>query len=263
MLQMAQKRELSIKNESDPYEDQFAEVRFSNSTDKRLILAKSQPFGRLMYSLDAYKFLGNGYTAISSVRALNKNNIQETVSDYETYLNGVRYRSDREIPKEAGFCIANGFIANDGKVSQVENANLYFKLKKNPDVAIRISSDVYFKKEKGLIERGKEATAKQPAEWTTKIKVIKEGERIVNGRKGEEHLESFPSDDKMGTAHLLAWETLGEIGNPLTPGLSLRIYTGEGGAGETLSSSISTQEVVAIYEAVIKSIRVRPVTGTQ
>jgi hypothetical protein len=67
----------------------------------------------------------------------------------------------------------------------------------------------------------------------------------------------------MGTAHLLAWETLGEIGNPLTPGLSLRIYTGEGGAGETLSSSIGTQEVVAIYEAVVKSIRVRPVAGTQ
>ncbi|WP_141111229.1 T6SS immunity protein Tli4 family protein [Chromobacterium haemolyticum] len=257
MLKLAEKKELTLKNEDDKYEDQFAETRFSNSPDKRLVLAKSEPFGRLIYSLDAYKFLGNGYTALSSVRALNKKNIQETLSEHEAYLQGIRYRSDRDIPKEAGFCIANGFVSNDGKSPQFEMASITFALKNNPDVWFSIDSFTLSKPEPSLLERQK--AAKLDERFPGKIKAIRKGARTVNGMQGEESLNEFPSDNDMGVAHNFTWEAQGGFDNPLNPKVSIQLTSGEGVAGVTGESSLSAAQMQRLYESVIKSIRVRPV----
>ncbi|MDW5416658.1 T6SS immunity protein Tli4 family protein [Iodobacter sp. CM08] len=182
--------------------------------------------------------------------------INEIIDQYKTLINQTRYRAEKEIPKEPGFCFENGFVANDGKISQAEEASLYFVLKNNPYVKIRISSDVYFKQHKPLLERTDETGIR--IKFASKIKTFKRGNREVSTLKGEEILDRFPSDDEAGVAHSFVWETLGEVGNPLKASIHLEVNTGEGGGGQLFPSTLTDQEVMALYETIVKSIRIRP-----
>jgi hypothetical protein len=62
---------------------------------------------------------------------------------------------------------------------------------------------------------------------------------------------------------MFIWDTTGEIGNPLKPGLHLEVETALEVDGAETPSSLTTEQAVALYEAVVKSIRMRPVAGPQ
>lgn len=95
-------------------------------------------------------------------------------------------------------------------------------------------------------------------QFSSKIKTVKKGTREVNALKGEESLDVFLSDDETGMAHAFVWETLGEVGNPLLPSIHLEVNTGDAGAGQHFPATLSNQEAMALYEAIVKTIRIRP-----
>ncbi|AMC36614.1 hypothetical protein VN23_19470 [Janthinobacterium sp. B9-8] len=245
-----------LKNEKNVRSYKYVETRFAGNKNQRMIVSSRFAFNDKAFGIDTYKKVTNGYSFITSDRSFDDVRIKEILAGYEQYLNQVRYRSQSEIPKEPGFCFENGFVANDGKAQQAEAASLYFVLKNHPYVKIRISSDVYFKKYKTLLERMDESGVKK--QFLNKIKTVKQGPREVNSLKGEESLDVFPSDDETGVAHAFVWETLGEVGNPLLPSIHLEVNTGEAGAGQHFPATLSNREAMALYEAIVKTIRIRP-----
>ncbi|AZN37452.1 T6SS immunity protein Tli4 family protein [Iodobacter ciconiae] len=245
-----------LKNEKNTRSYKYVETRFAGNKNQRMIVSSRFAFNDKAFGIDTYKRTTNGYSFITSDRSFDDVRINDILNGYEQYLNQVRYRPQNEIPKEPGFCFENGFVANDGKTQQVEAASLYFVLKNHPYVKIRIESNVYFKQEQSLLERiHASGIIKKIGQ---KLKYNKEGKRNINGLNGEEALTALPSDDETGIAHIFTWETLGEIGNPLLPSINLEIKTGESGGGQTLPSTLSNQEAMALYEAIVKTIRIRP-----
>ncbi|MBV8048880.1 MAG: hypothetical protein JO171_17155 [Paludibacterium sp.] len=232
------------------------EIKLENNGT--ILLGYDDPFNTPMYSIDSFKW-ERGMAFITSQGAYDDKTIDATVGRYSSYLRSLRYRAPRDIPTEPGFCINNGFIASDGKTSQVEKANLAFRVKNNQDVRIRIETEVRFRPWPSLLERQKKARLDE--RFPGLIKTIRSGELTVNGLTGEESLTSFPSDDKTGDAHNFTWETLGEESNPLKPDIVLAITSGEGVAGVTGPSSMDTRQIQALYETIVKSIRLRPTGG--
>ncbi|TDR72437.1 T6SS immunity protein Tli4 family protein, partial [Paludibacterium purpuratum] len=55
--------------------------------------------------------------------------------------------------------------------------------------------------------------------------------------------------------------TQGDLSNPLKPNIHLEITSGEGIAGVTSPSSLSTQQIQALYDTIVKTIRIRPIGG--
>lgn len=241
-----------------------------NST---LLLGYKVAFGDAMYRIDSFKF-DRGYAFTTAGESYNDKKIDEIVGAFKSYLSNVRYRSDREIPSEPGFCFENGFVANDGKTSQPEHASLSFKLKNNPDVWVRISSYVYSKQETPLLQRIDDGDKKLEektkfvpgasellAQLDSQSKKLKAAERTINNMSGQEVWNEYPSDDRTGIDHHFIWETLGEVGNPLKPGIHLDISTGRPVKGDPTHSSLTTKQVQTLYEAIVKTIRIRPTGG--
>ncbi|MDW5416656.1 T6SS immunity protein Tli4 family protein [Iodobacter sp. CM08] len=251
----------ALKNENTKRGFKYVNEEFAGDDEKRILISKADLYGDVAYGIDTFKInpknkAGGSIYFYTAGQGYDDKRINEIIDKYKKLLNQTRYRTEKEIPKEPGFCFENGFVANDGKTSQPEEANLYFVLKNNPYVKIRIFSHVYFNKEQTLLERIDSSGVMK--KFLSKVKYNKQGKRIINGLNGEEALTTFPSDDETGIAHVFTWETLGEIGNPLFPSINLEIKTGDSGGSGTFPSTLSQQEAMALYETIVKSIRIRP-----
>jgi hypothetical protein len=249
------------KNESGKHGFKYVKSEFPEGRDRQIIVAKADLWGDSAYSIDAFVRMpsqkkGAGQFFYLSEEGFAGKDIDAIVANYRNILASIRYRSPSEIPTEPGFCIENGFIANDGKTAQVEDASLAFQLKNNPDVWITVSSDVYFKQEKPLLQRIKESGVDK--KFPGKGHVVSAQDRVINGMHGQESLDDFPSDDETGVAQSFVWETLGEVATPLKPSIQLNISSGNGIAGQTSPSSLSTKQIQALYESIVKTIRIRP-----
>jgi len=249
------------KNEPGKHGFKYVKSEFPEGGDKQIIVAKADLWGTSAYSLDAFvkiasQKVGSGHFYYLSGEGFSAKSLDSTIADYRDILATIRYRTPRGIPSEPGFCLENGFIANDGTHPQAEVASLAFRLTDNQDVRIRIESEVRFKPWPSLLTKQKQANLQ--GRFPGMIKTIKSGQLTVNGLVGEESLMSYPSDDKVGEAHNFTWETLGEEGRTLKPDILLEITSGEGIAGVTGQSSISTKQILALYEVIVKSIRLRP-----
>ncbi|WP_146176580.1 T6SS immunity protein Tli4 family protein [Chromobacterium sp. Panama] len=225
------------------------------SKNSHLLVGYQVAFGSPMYSIDSFK-LDKGWVFSTSKSPYSPGKINSILERFDDYLQSIRYRSEREAPREAGFCIENGFIANNGETPQFEMASITFALKNNSDVWFSIDSFTLSKPGPSLLERQK--AAKLDEKFPGKIKAIKKGARTVNGMQGEESLNEFPSDNGMGVAHSFMWEAQGGFDNPLNPKVSIQLTSGEGIAGVTGESSLNAAQMQRLYESVINSIRVRP-----
>ncbi|MDR0633990.1 MAG: hypothetical protein LBF91_03325, partial [Azoarcus sp.] len=144
----------------------------------------------------------------------------------------------------------NGFIAEEKYLGGKEMASLLFTLKDYPDISILISSEVLFVPEDLLIERHKKSNLEP---WMREESVKK---REFNGMPGSEVL-LYGTKDGIST-HYFKFESQGEVGNPLKPGIILQIKTGGPIAGEMVSTAFTTKQVRELYEKVLTSIRPRP-----
>ncbi|MCL2591690.1 MAG: T6SS immunity protein Tli4 family protein, partial [Betaproteobacteria bacterium] len=254
-----------LKNKEDRYE--YVKSEYPEGGDKQIIISRVDLFGDMSYAVDAFtlnpKYIpGAGYFFYLSGKSYDENRMDEIISRYKAVLSNIRYRPDSEIPTEPGFCFKDGFIANDGKVSQGEMVEVRFKLKSNPDVVIEISSDVSHVVFPPLLERLNAGEQKLPLISRMKISKIRQGKREINGMPGEESVVTFPAEDKTGTVHDFSWETMGEMDNPLKPNIQIDVESGydETGMGGATASSLDTKQMLQLFEAIVKTIRFRPVT---
>ncbi|MCL1860397.1 MAG: T6SS immunity protein Tli4 family protein [Proteobacteria bacterium] len=233
--------------------------------DRQIIISQADLYGSKPYEIDAFTLNprgipGGGYFFYLFSKVINEKNLDEMIERYKTVLSNVRYRPDSEIPKEPGFCFKDGFVANDGKNSQTEENRVRFRLKNNPDVIFLIYIDVPFVESPSILERKKEAKLEE--RFPGKIKTILSGKREINGMPGEEVAATFPAEDKTGSVHDFVWETLGELDNPLKPYIRIDIESGYDatGMGGATASSLEAKDMLKLYESIVKTIRIRPVT---
>jgi hypothetical protein len=179
-----------------------------------------------------------------------------------TVLPSLRYRQSDEVPTVPGFCVKDGFIADDGTQKQREDAGMSFHFARWPDVVITVSTSTVSKAgEKTLLQRLDSRTVPPVyAPLMGQVKTLRRGVHEVQGRKGEEILELLPAGDGI-KQHSFRWEASGNFGSVLSPDLIVEFESGTPLNGNPRRPSLSDEEATKLFDSIVNSIRLRP-TGS-
>jgi hypothetical protein len=270
---------------------EFIKKEFPVGGNKQLLISenKKDKYSRY-YLVDAFVHPKGEAFFYSTENEFEANYLEYFNSDIRTIFSSIRNRKDDEFPSEPGFCVNNGFIADNGKTQRNEAVTMGFYLKSHPDIRVVLESEITPTGNYSLLESQKHAKVvesfpQQPDEsikvtspeqitfrskpsWI--IKRVRAGERTVNGLPGEESLVYFPTKEVPGIAHVFSWVSPGKANDLLKPLIRLEILSGEGNftvtnrSGENQvrvalkPSSLETEQIQELYEGIVKSIRFRP-----
>jgi hypothetical protein len=192
-------------------------------------------------------------------------------AEYETVLTDVQInllpnlhaREQDDTPSAPGFCLKDGFIANDGAHTQRETAGMSFRFAQWPGVLVTFQTMTVTKLgEPKLLQRMDSGSVPDALKsLVAGIRILRRGERAINGRDGEEMLSTVPSGHGYHL-HQFRWEAQGtSISDPLKPTLIVELESGmtSGDDGEPVRPKLTDEQAIAIFDAVANSVRLRPV----
>jgi hypothetical protein len=175
----------------------------------------------------------------------------------------IRARHGHEIPTQPGFCLKDGFIANDGTTPQFEDAAISFKFAQWPGVLVSVETMTVTKLgQPSLLQRidggGLPDAFKN---LVSQIRILRRGQRTINGRAGEEILSTLPTDAGY-RLHQFQWEADGtEVGNGLKPTITVELESGMTQEnGVPTRPRLTDEQAIALFDAVANSVRLRPVS---
>lgn len=215
------------------------------------------------YGFEAYRWT-NGVLFTMKEINYDGDKIDSVLQRLETrLLPNLRVRRPSEFPSEPGFCLKDGFIADDGDTPQYEYAKLFFKFRKWPDVSV----EVYAKRggaiEPSLLQRLADAKPIPApfAQMARKIKTFRKGKHDVGTLNGEEVLEALPTDDGYFIHHFV-WDTQGVLDSSSQPAFYLELRSGfnVNSSPQDVPPSLTDKEAIELYDAIVNSIRLRPTT---
>jgi Tle cognate immunity protein 4 C-terminal domain/Tle cognate immunity protein 4 N-terminal domain len=214
---------------------------------------------------EAYKWIDDQAFQLSQEDTLDEKYAEVISTVKADVFPNLRARRAGKIPMQPGFCLKNGFIANDGKGAQYESAGMSFKVTHWPGVVITVNISTTTKSgEKTLLQRIDSAPV--PAMLQSVIgqmKTLRKGKHEVNGREGEEVLWTFPTEEGFRT-HQFQWEAQGIVDQPLRPNLTVEFESGEQGPnGAPQRSRLTDDEAIRGFDAVVNSIRLRPTDSSK
>ena len=214
------------------------------------------------YGFEAY--LSNGGVLFSvKETAYDEDKIDSVLQRLETrLLPNLRARKPNEIPSEPGFCIKEGFIADDGKTPQYEQAELFFRFKEWPDVTVSVYSRTNGDKlEDSLLTRIKKPLPLEFAEAAKGIKTFRQAKRVIGPHQGEEVLDALPTGHGYSVHHFV-WDVAGEPRSIFAPHIHIELGTGSGRSTNHryMRPSLTDQQAIELYDRIVNSIRLRPTT---
>ncbi|PTB21100.1 hypothetical protein C9I57_10345 [Trinickia symbiotica] len=178
----------------------------------------------------------------------------------------LRARHAQEIPTEPGYCLKAGFIANDGRTSQFEDAAISFKFAQWPGVLVSIETMTVTKLgQPSLLQRVDSGEAPDAfRNLVSQIRLLRRGPRTINGRAGEEILSTLPTDGGY-RLHQFRWEADGtEVSNGLKPTITVELESGMTQENGVPTRPLLTDEqAIALFDAVANSVRLRSVTAAK
>lgn len=196
-------------------------------------------------------------------------------AEYETVLTDVQSnllpnlhgRDLGNIPTRPGFCLKDGFIATDGSQAHYESAGMSFKFARWPGVLVTFQTMTVTKiGEPKLLQRMESGGIPDAFKTLAAgIRILRKGERAINGRGGEEMLSTVPSGNGYHL-HEFRWESQGtSINDPLKPTLIVELESGmtSDDDGEPTRPRLTDEQAIAIFDAVANSVRLRPVDGAK
>ena len=180
-------------------------------------------------------------------------------------LPNLHARPDNEIPSKPGFCLKDGFIANDGKTTHSEDAGISFRFARWPGILVSVRAMTVSKLgEPTLLQRADSGSVPDAFKnVVSQIKVIRRGSRDINGRRGEELLETIPAEGGF-QLHQFRWEAQGSaIDEPLQPTLIVEFESGMTSInGDPVRPNLTSDQAIAVFDAVVNSVRLRPTGGS-
>ena len=227
------------------------------SPSARVLVTERKIFGRHDFGFEAYK-LDHGLLFSLIEKSFDEDVFNKKVlTQLQTeLLPNLRARKMDEIPTEPGFCIRDGFIADNGNVDIYEHARMQLNFKQWPDMWISLTSmTVHRTGRETLLQR----VDKHPATLFAKpfVKVLRKGRHDINGRTAEEILQLLPTDQGF-KQHSFRWEATGEVNRILVPDLIVELESGRPLNGVPRRPSLTDQQAIELFDRIVKSVRLRP-----
>jgi hypothetical protein len=230
---------------------------YSPNSNVRIIYTVQSLFGDDSFGFEAYALKG-GVLFSSLQDSYDEGMFQKTVLPrLDAMLFSLRVRGVNEIPSESGLCIQDAFIGDDGSGRASENVRTSLRFNKWPDLRLSVETMTMIKAEPSLLERL--GSAKVPEIFMSmmgQIKTLRRGVHDVGPIKGEESLNMLPTDAGY-KVHKFRWESRYELNDPFKPVIVVQLSTGRG-KDKDVRPTISEQEAVELFDAVVNSIRLRP-----
>ncbi|VWC92735.1 hypothetical protein BLA18110_03489 [Burkholderia lata] len=248
-------REFGLKNQEG--KNELAFDRAIDLHDNGMIFLKSTTlYGRRIEGFEAYKWI-NGRTFFIDADGFDPAKYAALTEKLQSrFLPSLRARTSNEIPAQAGFCLKDGFFADDGKTPQHEIASITFKLPSVPGLLIHVTTITAKPDAKSLLQRVDSGVVPGPLQsLVSGIRTLQRGEHDVNGRKGEEGLWSLPTDAGF-RAYQFHWEALGEHLQPLKPTLSVELTT-----RDDQRPGLTEEQATKLFESIVNSVRLRQAPG--
>lgn len=256
--QKMKEREQELRAGQDQDDFSLVETRSGSSPNTKIFKLSLQLFKNVTYGFEAHRWTKNGVMFSTRETAFSQDKIDSVLQRLETrLLPNLSYRSPDKIPTEPGFCIENGFIADDGKTEQYEYAKLFFKFKNWPDVTAEVIATRGGKIQPSLLDRVNSKPIPEAfAEAAKEIKTFREGKHDVGPLKGEEILEALPTDHGF-FIHRFVWDTQGKLNSATEPAFYFELQTGVAGA-QDVRPSLTDKQAIELFDAIVNSIRMRP-----
>jgi predicted heme/steroid binding protein len=172
-------------------------------------------------------------------------------------LEKVRGRPEDDIPTEPGICFRGGFLP--GKATDQENISTQFMLHDKLDVSFGLDTDSNIRESTTLLQRG--GNINNVLKNTEGGRTIRNGSVPLPGMPAEEWL--MAGRTPLGVqGHFLTLEANSKIGSAQTPLVSLDMHNGWPNrvldVARIENASLSEGEVVALWDAVSRTLRPRP-----
>ncbi|TFW32791.1 T6SS immunity protein Tli4 family protein [Massilia horti] len=181
------------------------------------------------------------------------------VGDVALLISQIEPRLQDEVPAEPGFCINGGFIRDPLTADHHESVTMFAGLPGHPDLGIGFSTISGAKPGEGLIARDAKATDQFPIFLQAAFSTLRKGERTLNGLQGEE--VAFKARElNLAVTYSFQWEMQGKQDDVYAPLLALELDTGMNphAGGKPLQSSMSEVALLALWDKISSSLRVRP-----
>jgi len=179
------------------------------------------------------------------------------IQELERIIGQLRWREKDEIPTQSGFCLENAFLTEPLDPDDSEYTSMFVGLKEHPDLAIALSTLAGIAPQKPFLQREAENTVKN--EYRSRFHTLREGPRTLAGVPGGEVMDRV--DEPNGSVlHDFMWESLNTKDDVYRPLLTLELSTGHGQTGRPVNASLSDAEVLALWEKMSSSLRVRPIS---
>ncbi len=255
-------READARIGKNPKNYRFENVIYTSIPNTRIFITSRDIFGQKLFRFEMYHWV-DGFLFSLAQGPYEEDKIGPNVRELESRLiSRLQVRTQDEIPTDPGFCIKNGFIADDGLTEHFEEARMQINLQEWPDVWISFYSQTVPKGgEQTLLQR----VASHPftgiyATLAAQIKTFRRGEHDVNGFKGEEILDLMPTDEGF-KQHSFRWETLGAVKNIFAPSIVLEFESGTPLEGKPRRPTLTDDQAIKLYDSMVNSIRLRPTTS--
>ncbi|MCF1444153.1 T6SS immunity protein Tli4 family protein [Ralstonia nicotianae] len=195
--------------------------------------------------------------------------LDDAIEDLNVAARNLHARADDEVPTAPGVCLDGAFLDDSSGWLTHERIPLGIRLKEFPDVHISIDTS---RNQGRLIEssalepRLKRAEANTirmgGGDWYRQIKMLRRGDRQIEGWTGYEALGHLPEQESVSAHHDFQFMSLGHPTDPLKPLLDVQMQTGvaDNMVGKH-RPSITDEEAVALWDKLTSTIRVRPVGG--
>lgn len=261
-VEMMKAREADLRAVTKDGKYSYADSRLASEPKSRILVTSRTAFGSKAYGFEAYRSSNNVLFSMK-VNAVGADGIDSVLKDLETrLLPNLRARKPNEIPSVPGFCIEQGFIADDGKTPQYEKSELSFKFKEWPDVSVSVYSRTNGDKlSESLLTRTKKSLPIEFAEAAKGIKTFRETKRVIGPHQGEEVLDALPTDDGYAVHHFV-WDVTGAPRSIFVPHIHVELSTGSGRSinKRYMRPSLTDKQAIELYDHIVNSIRLRPTT---
>lgn len=176
----------------------------------------------------------------------------------EAMLARLQLRDGDDIPGVPGFCIARAIFVEPLPISRAEQIALHVGLLDHPDLGMAFVS-LSGGTGRTLLERYADMDAEAGADELLRVTRLRAGQRAIDVLAGEEVLERV-REFNFATTFGFVWEAQGVKDDPLRPFLSLELHAGISAepGGKPRDSSLHEDAVLALWDSISSSIRLRP-----
>ena len=242
----------------------LVEVRDGPNPESKIIVGYTDRLDDIFVEINAYLRLPP-HAFVMTEKDISTGEWRDVVTEFTDVTSRLRVRADDEIPSEPGLCIESGFVAEtEGKYH--EHFSIGFRIL--PDVhmsilaikktrAIESDSLEYF--EKSFDKGRKDAQRLGAGTDYARIQWLRKGRRVLIDQPAFEAGARYPASK--ASSHEFVLRTLPELNNPFKPRFDITLDTGAVGdqPGKT-APSLTDEEVVALWDKLLGSIRPRPAT---